>query len=140
MRLALALLLTASAADAAPLTPKQTLAVYAAAGLTVKGTTVIGCAGDTADAKGSRFAVTQIDLNVDGRAEVIVSETNSSCFGTSGHGFTIVGQDIGGRWHRLGGGVGIATVLHTRHIGWFDIGIKAPDGPSELHWAGLQYK
>ena len=135
----LALLLALPLAGAATL-PAETRAIYVAAGLKVKGTAVSGCTGDGAEAKASRFVTERHDLNVDGRREAIVTEINDDCFGNSGRAFTVVGTDVGGRWHRLGGAVGTPTVLRTRHRGWVDIAAVTPDGTSELHWTGLGYK
>jgi len=133
------LLALLAAAAAVPL-PPEARAIYAAAGMTVNAGTVDGCTGSGAEAKASRFAVERHDLNIDGRAEAVVSEINGDCFGSSGRAFTVVGTDVGGRWHRLGGANGTSRLLPTRHLGWRDIGAVTADGVTELHWTGLGYK
>ena len=128
---------------AAPaLTAAETVAAYAAAGYVTKGTAIAGCAAENTTSPPSRFDLQIIDLNIDGRSEAIIGETNAACYGSSGSSFTIVGKDVGGRWHRFGGTVGIAVVRPSRSLGWSDIEVQlpGPGRPRVLRWSGIGYR
>lgn len=81
------------------------------------------------------------DLNGDGRAEALVTEGGTFCYGNTGTGFWLLTKAAGGRWTVLHRSQGIAEFLPTRGVN------KMPDisvgGPGfcfpVLRWNGKAY-
>lgn len=123
---AIGLLTSRALAAAAGFSPAETLAIYNAAGFTMRGKAIVGC--DAADPGWPRsdISIDAIDLNGDGKPEVIVNEGNSACYGSTGNGFTVLAKSPAGQWRRLGKAVGMPGPLQTRHAGWLDIEIGGP--------------
>lgn len=139
---AAAALLAAPALAVPGLTAADSAAAYAAAGYTMVNGKLAGCEGEQPGRPASRYAVDIVDLNVDGRPEAIITETNAACYGVNGSSFTVVSKDVGGRWRRIGGSVGTATRLPARHLGWADLRVSVAGAtkPVALRWNGLGYQ
>ncbi|WP_129790964.1 hypothetical protein [Sphingosinicella sp. CPCC 101087] len=81
------------------------------------------------------------DLNGDGRAEAVVTEGSTFCYGMTGLGYTLVSQQADGRWKRVAGGQGIPRFLETRGSdNWPDIEVGGPGFCFPvLRWNGSEY-
>jgi hypothetical protein len=108
----------------AALTPAQRAAIFKAAGATRKGAKWIICT-DEPNPEGVSVDSIQ-DLNGDGRAEAVVIEGGSFCYGNTGAYFALVGQQADGSWKQIEADTGIATFLKTRTLGWPDLEIGGP--------------
>lgn len=123
----------------AALTPAQRTAIYKAAGATRKGAKWVICT-DEPNAEG--VSIDSIsDLNGDGRAEAVVIEGGSFCYGNTGAAFVLLSQQPGGGWKRMAGETGIATFLKTRGVGgWPDLETGGPGFCFPVsRWDGKEY-
>jgi hypothetical protein len=134
-------LLALAAAAQAPFSAKEIRAIYASAGFKVQGSTIVGCEARHPKGPVSNFSIRAIDLNGDGKAEAIVTETNTACYGRDAQRFTVLAQDAHGNWRKLGYGSGAMRVLKSRQKGWLDIEYGGPGSPSGqlLRWTGKVY-
>jgi hypothetical protein len=82
-----------------------------------------------------------VDLNGDGRPEVLISEGSVFCHGMTGLGYSLVSQQADGGWKLLDRGTGIPTFLATRGTnGWQDIEVGGPGFCFPvLRWNGREY-
>jgi hypothetical protein len=135
-----------AAAGASPtkLSRGDEAAAFKAAGFTRRGNTwrSTDC-GDPGTASHTPGAIDKVvDLNGDGRPEVIITEGGAYCYGNTGGGYFVVTQLANGGWKRVTNGTGIAEFLKTKGAdGWPDLLIGGPGFcfPVE-RWNGREYK
>lgn len=106
--------------------PADTAAIYKAAGLALKGKTVVDCAAADPSWPRSHFDIEAIDLSGDGKPEAVLSEGNAACYGRDETAFTIVARNPDGSWRKIGASTGGIMPLKTRHNGWLDIQYGGP--------------
>jgi hypothetical protein len=134
----------AAGASATKLSPGDEAAAFKAAGFTRRGNTwrSTDC-GDPGTASHTPGAIDKVvDLNGDGRPEVIITEGGAYCYGNTGGGYFVVTQLANGGWKRVTNGTGIAEFLKTKGAdGWPDLLIGGPGFcfPVE-RWNGREYK
>ena len=124
------------------LSTQQTQAVFQAAGFTRRGRQWRHC-DDPGTAGASAGEVGQVvDLNGDGRPEVVLVEGGSFCYGHTGQAYWLMSQRGDGRWQVLANGIGIVEVLPTRGSGgWADLSIGGPGLCFPvLRWNGREYQ
>ena len=122
----------------AALTPAQRTAIFKATSAVKKGAKWIICTDDP-DAEGISVDSVQ-DLNGDGRAEAVVIEGGTYCYGNTGAYFALVGQQPDGSWKQIEADTGIATFLKTKTLGWPDLEIGGPGFCFPVsRWSGKQY-
>jgi hypothetical protein len=123
----------------AAVSPAVKAALFKAAGATRRGAKWVICTDDP-DAEGVGIDSVQ-DLNGDGRAEVVVTEGGSYCYGNTGAGFVLLSQQADGSWKRLAGETGMATFLKTRGVGgWPDLEVGGPGFCYPVsRWNGKEY-
>lgn len=118
------LVVAATAQAQAPLAPPvapEHVEIYRAAGITIRQGHAVGCAGAEPDWPASEFIIEERDLNGDGHAETIVSESNPACHGDS-TAWTLLARDELGQWRKLADGMGMVGVLASKGVGgWLDI-------------------
>ena len=112
-------------------------AIMRAAGLTRAGGVWKGCDGDSEVGKDG---VEIKDINGDGRAEVIVTDSGSECYGMAGQQFTVLVAQPGG-WKAVMQEVGIPVLLAHRGPGNYpDIQVGGPGTCWGLdRWNGSKY-
>lgn len=128
-------LITAAPAVAQPLPPAERLAAARAADFIVKGGVIYNECEQVAEA----FAVEQVDLNGDGRPELIASDS-SGCYGGAGMRFAVLARR-GAGFASLFSAVGMPNVLKTATRGWRDIEVGGP-GMGRMpvaRWNGTAY-
>ena len=131
------LLIALAAASATP-NASPNVAIFKAAGATKRGARWKICVEDLdASARIDRIA----DLNGDGRPEAIVSEDGSYCHGAAGTGFTLLSQQVDGKWKAILAIDGIPEFLKTKGVGgWPDISVGGPGFCFPvLRWNGRAY-
>lgn len=81
------------------------------------------------------------DLNGDGRADAVVSDFGTECYGSTEQGFVIVTRDTAGTWRKLYASPGIPTFQTTRGAGgWPDIENGGPGFCFPIQrWNGSDY-
>lgn len=122
----------------AALTPIQRAAIYKAANATRKGAKWLICADEPQPEGATIESIT--DLNGDGRAEALVTEGGTFCYGNTGAYFALIGQQPDGSWKQIEAGTGIATFLKTRTLGWPDLETGGPGFCFPVsRWNGRQY-
>lgn len=123
------------------LAPADEAAAFKAAGFTLKGKQWQACE-DPTPTYGPGQIETVRDLNGDGRADAIVSEHSSYCYGRAEAGFSVVSKQADGSWKSMRGiGPGLVDVLETKGAGgWPDLQIGGPGFcfPVE-RWNGREY-
>ena len=67
-----------------------------------------------------------LDLNNDGRQEVVVTEGSVACFGNTGSGFQILTKGVGGAWTVIMDETGIFSAQKTRANGWLEVRAGGP--------------
>ena len=134
-----------AAAPAGPAGPmklstQQAQAVFQAAGFRRRGGQWRNCDDPGAASAGEVGQV--VDLNGDGRPEVVLVEGGTFCYGHTGQGYWLMSQRGDGRWQVLDNGIGIVEVLPTRGSdGWADLSIGGPGFCFPvLRWNGREYK
>jgi hypothetical protein len=83
-----------------------------------------------------------VDLNGDGRPEVMLTEGGTYCYGNAGQGFWLLSRLVDGGWKVMARGTGIPEFLKTKGAdGWPDISVGGPGFcfPVE-RWNGREYK
>lgn len=134
-------------AKVAQLKPVQVDALMKAAGYKKVGKGWKGCGGDSDAAidddyspSGQGGGAIQ-DINGDGRAEVIIVDYSTACYGNTGQGFNIVGQNAQGQWTSLFQSPGIPTVQTTRANGWAEVEVGGPGYCFAVYqWDGRNYE
>ncbi|MET0307806.1 MAG: hypothetical protein ABW023_03775 [Sphingomonas sp.] len=125
-------------AKPAALTPAQRNAVFKAAGAERRGAKWLLCS-DQPDPQGATIESIS-DLNGDGRAEVVVTDGGTFCYGNTGTGFVLLSQQADGSWKQMAGETGIATFLKTRSLGWPDLEVGGPGFCFPVsRWSGKEY-
>jgi hypothetical protein len=130
-------LIALAAASATPAVSTNA-AIFKAAGAVKRGARWMICTEDLdASARIDRIA----DLNGDGRLEAIVSEDGTYCHGAAGTGFTLLTQQVGGKWKPILVIDGIPEFLKTKGVGgWPDISVGGPGFCFPvLRWNGRAY-
>ncbi len=131
-------------APAAPtkLTTQQAQAVFQAAGFTRRGGKWRHCDDPGTASAGAGEVAQVVDLNGDGRPEVVLAEGGTFCYGHTGQGYWLMSQRGDGRWQVLDSGIGIVEVLTTKGSdGWADLSIGGPGFCFPvLRWNGREYK
>lgn len=142
-RIALLALVLAAPANAAPtpepkLTPAQYDQLMREAGYVKAGASWKGCDGATTV---TRDDVTFRDLNADGRAEALIVDESTACYGMTGMGFQLLRQTPAG-WQLMTSEIGIATFQKERGAdGYPDIEIGGPGFCFPIaRWNGREYK
>jgi hypothetical protein len=122
----------------AALTPAQRTAIFKAAGAVKRGTKWLICS-DQPDPGGATIESIR-DLNGDGRAEALVIEGGTYCYGNTGAYFSLVGQQPDGTWKQITAETGIAEFKAKGPGGWPDLEIGGPGFcfPVE-RWNGKEY-
>jgi hypothetical protein len=95
-------------------------AIFAAAGFKPTAGRYLACDGRTP------LALERRDLNGDGRAEAIVTDEGTECYGMTGTGFVLLTQSPAGRWTILHQSAGIPEFLATRSGGWPEMVVGGP--------------
>jgi hypothetical protein len=126
------------AAKPAALTPAQRNTIFKSAGAEKRGAKWLMCT-DEPNPEGA--AVESIsDLNGDGRAEALVTEGGTFCYGNTGTAFVLLSQQADGSWKRMAGETGIATFLTTKALGWPDLEVGGPGFCFPVsRWSGKEY-
>ena len=116
-------------------------AVLRAAGFKSSGRVWRRCEEETPTASYQPGAVEEVlDLNGDGRPEVVVTESSLFCYGNTAESFVLLTKGAGG-WRVLLDEVGIPNVLKTKRGGWPDIEVGGPGfGKFPVYrWDGKSY-
>jgi hypothetical protein len=81
------------------------------------------------------------DLNGDGRADALVSDFGTECYGSTEQGFVIVTKDASGTWRKLYNSPGVPTFQASRGAGgWPDIENGGPGFCFPIQrWNGSDY-
>jgi len=136
------MLMSALALHAAPeLTPAQQTAAFQAAGFQLQDGLWRQC-DDPGTLSYSPGVIEQVmDLNADGRPEVLISEGSVFCHGMTGMGYSLVSQQGDGSWKAMAGGTGIVAFLPSKGVdGWPDIEVGGPGFCFPwLRWNGREY-
>ncbi|MEO7634394.1 MAG: hypothetical protein ABIS38_01960 [Sphingomicrobium sp.] len=121
-------------------TPAERNAIFAAAGFKQHGGEWHAC-GDPGTASYQAGKIEHFgDINGDGRAEAIVTEGSTFCFGNTGTGFALLSHSSTGKWVKLHDSEGVATILNTRANGWPEIEVGGPGFCfAVLRWTGKEY-
>jgi hypothetical protein len=134
-----------AAASAAPakLSPADEAAAFKAAGFTRRGNAwrSTDC-GDPGTASSTPGTIEQVvDLNGDGRPEVLITEGGAFCYGNTGGGYFVVTQRADGGWKRITNGTGMAEFLKTKGTdGWPDLLVGGPGFCFPVQrWNGREY-
>lgn len=139
LALAVSALIAPAAGAAAPHPDSAEAAVYAAAGLQARGSEYYREACATA----LKPQTERLDINRDGRDEVLLFVASSTCFGPArGGNVALFMQDAGGAWVDLFGFLPGVEVLPTggEHLGYADLGVANPGGCMAVyHWNGSAY-
>jgi len=137
--LAVGTLIAPAAVAAAPRPDSAEAAVYAAAGLQARGSEYYHEACATA----LKPQTERLDINHDGRDEMLLFLASSPCFGPArGGNVALFMQDAGGTWVDLFGFLPGVEVLPTggEHLGYADLGVANPGGCMAIyHWNGSAY-
>lgn len=67
-----------------------------------------------------------LDLNADGRPEVVIAESSSFCYGSQGNWFAVLTKEANGTWRQVLEMDGMFMALDTRANGWREIEIGGP--------------
>lgn len=67
-----------------------------------------------------------VDLNADGRPEVVITEGGTYCFGNTGQGTVIVSKGAAGAWTVVLDATGIFVPMKTWANGWLEVEIGGP--------------
>lgn len=121
------LLLLAMAVAAAPVSEQS--AIFKAAGFTRHGTAWKSgnCDGMESDSYSSGAIEEYRDLNVDGRAEAVVTEGGAICYGETGTHFWLVSKQADGSWKLMFQETAMPEFLATKgNGGWPDISLGGP--------------
>lgn len=122
----------------AALTPAQRAAIFKAANATRRGTKWLICVEQPQPEGATIESIT--DLNGDGRAEALVTEGGTFCYGNTGAYFAVIGQQPDGSWKQIEADTGIATFLKTKSLGWPDLEVGGPGFCFPVRrWNGRQY-
>ncbi|WP_028101065.1 hypothetical protein [Pseudoduganella violaceinigra] len=83
-----------------------------------------------------------VDLNGDGRPEVVITEGGTACYGDTGVGFNLVSQQADGSWKLMTNGIGLLMVQKTKgKDNWPDIVIGGPGFCFPIQrWNGSEYR
>lgn len=139
LAVAVSALIAPAAGAAAPRPDSAEAAVYAAAGLQARGSEYYREACATA----LKPQTERLDINRDGRDEVLLFVASSTCFGPArGGNVALFMQDAGGAWVDLFGFLPGVEVLPTggEHLGYADLGVANPGGCMAVyHWNGSAY-
>ncbi|WP_428415625.1 hypothetical protein [Methylibium sp.] len=137
--LVVSVLLAPAASSAAPLSDSDEAAVYAAAGLQARGSEYYREACATA----LKPQTERLDINRDGRDEMLLFVASSTCFGPArGGNVALFMRDARGAWIDLFGFLPGVEVLPTggEHLGYADLGVANPGGCMAVyHWNGSAY-
>lgn len=137
--LAVGTLIAPAAGAAAPRPDSAEAAVYAAAGLQARGSEYYREACATA----LKPQTGRLDINHDGRDEVLLFVASSTCFGPArGGNVALFMRDARGAWIDLFGFLPGVEVLPTggEHLGYADLGVANPGGCMAVyHWNGSTY-
>ncbi|WP_430419846.1 hypothetical protein [Methylibium petroleiphilum] len=137
--LAVGTLIAPAAVAAAPRPDSAEAAVYAAAGLQARGSEYYREACATA----LKPQTERLDINHDGRDEVLLFLASSPCFGPArGGNVALFMQNASGAWVDLLGFLPGVEVLPTggEHFGYADLGVANPGGCMAIyHWNGSAY-
>jgi len=130
--------LVSPAGKPATLTPAQRTAIFKAAGAVRRGAKWLICA-DQPDPEGATIDSIR-DLNGDGRAEALVIEGGTFCYGNTGAFFALVGQQADGSWKQIAAETGIAEFKGKGPGGWPDLEIGGPGFCFPVRrWNGREY-
>lgn len=129
-----------AAASPAPATPAavsaaDTAAAFKAGGFAPTRGKYLACD------KSQELQIEIRDVNGDGRADAIITDSGLECFGNTGQGWTLVTKEASGAWKKLHESQGIPDFLPTRgQGGWPDV---VNGGPGfcfpVLRWNGAAY-
>jgi hypothetical protein len=140
------LVLVGGQVSAAPagLSSAEETAAFAAAGFTRKGQEWrSACAMDDPGSPSyTPGAVDQVrDLNGDGRADVVIVEGGTFCYGMAGQGFSILAGEADGGWRPVTAAIGFPNFLKAKGVdGWPDIQVGGPGFCFPvLRWDGSSY-
>lgn len=132
-------LIAPAAGSAAPYPDSDEAAVYAAAGLQARGSEYYREACATA----LKPQTERLDINRDGRDEMLLFVASSTCFGPArGGNVALFMRDASGTWVDLLGFLPGVEVLSTggEHLGFADLGVANPGGCMAVyHWNGSAY-
>lgn len=85
------------------------------------------CEEEPRTASSTPGAVEQVlDLNSDGRPEVVITENSSFCYGAQGSWFGVVSREANGVWRKVLEIDGVFTALPSRANGWQEIEVGGP--------------
>lgn len=106
-----------------------------AAGLRVEGGVVVNGCGHP-----SNPLLKFVDLNGDGRNEVITLDHDVACYGPlPGYQSRILAKGADGRWRLIGTALGIHKPLPSRTRGWQDFTIEGPGAMPVWRYDGREY-
>jgi hypothetical protein len=125
------------------LSPSEEAAAFKAAGFKQRGKQWRSDCDDPGTPSYTPGAIDRVvDLNGDGRPEVLITEGGTYCYGNTGQGYFVVTKGADGGWKRVTSGTGLAEFLKTKGAdGWPDLLIGGPGFcfPVE-RWNGREYK
>ena len=81
------------------------------------------------------------DVNGDGRAEVVITEGSTFCYGAVETGFVLLSKQTAGTWKVVMSSPGVPTFLSARGVGnWRDMEIGGPGFCFPVYrWNGRKY-
>ena len=116
--------LLAAGAASAQVTAADRTAAFKAAGLSPKGGKWLGGDGNCEAAIDPKDV---LDLNGDGKPEIVITENGVFCYGNTGQGFYLMEKTPAGAWRVLHSSPGIPEFQKTKGAGgWPDIEIGGP--------------
>lgn len=137
-----AMLTVATTAPAAPeLAPAERAAVFKAAGFQAHGDTYRRCEEDPPSASSQPGSIELTDLNGDGTAEAIVTESSLFCYGATENLVVILTKGKDGGWRKVLDTPGTHLVLDAKHDGWRDVEVGGPGMQKQpvYRWSGTSY-
>lgn len=110
----------AAAQQGTPLNAAEKIAIWKAAGFSLRG----GKVYDGCD-QPKQPDIERRDLNGDGAAEAIVTD-GGTCYGMTAAYFAVLTSDGRGKWRTVINLIGIPNFMKTRAKGWPDIEVGGP--------------
>lgn len=116
-------------------------AAFKAAGFKLVGGQWQACGDPGTDSYHAGAIDTVQDANGDGRAEVVITEGSTFCYGAVETGFVLLSKRTGGDWKNIMSSPGVLTFLPTKGVGnWRDIEIGGPGFCFPVYrWNGREY-
>jgi hypothetical protein len=117
------------------------VAAFKAAGFHMAGGQWRACGDPGTDSYQAGAIDSVQDLNGDGRAEVVITEGSTFCYGAVETGFVLLSKQTGGTWKLVMSNSGVPAFLATKGVGnWPDIEIGGPGFCFPVYrWNGRKY-